>query len=418
MNRDIVEQIIHAVESKRDDIIGFTKILVKQLSENPPGGEQFVGELIINKASEWGLPAPEVWSIKEEHPNLIFTVNGQKQGRTLLLNGHTDTKPIGDITAWSTDPYEPEIINGKLYGRGATDMKGSVVGMLGAAYALIHSKILINGNLVLALTADEEAGSVYGAKALVKDRGIQADAVIVGEPSGTNKGFDTIHIACRGALLGKVVVHGTQMHSSLSDKGGCINASVKMAQVLCEFAANLKSNLRYEPHYLYPTGPTVNPGVLLSGGIFYGVIPGEASFGFDIRVIPGMTLERIKSDIEGFLERLMKRDRDLKAELVLEKPPMDWHPPVEIGKDHPLVTSCLYATKEIIGEEPIIEGALFGTDAISFSGVLGIPTIPSFGPGFIKLAHGPDEFIEVEDIINAAKIYALAAAEYLNEPGI
>lgn len=416
MKRDIVEQICNKVDSKRDDIIGFTKILVKQLSENPPGGEKAVCELIKNKASEWGLPAPEVWSIKEDRPNLIFTVKGKKEGKTLLLNGHTDTKPIGDITAWSTDPYEPAIIDGKLYGRGATDMKGSVVGMLGAAYALIHCDIPINGNLVLALSADEEAGSTYGVKALVGKRGIEADAVIVGEPSGTSKGFDTIHIACRGALLGKVQVRGTQMHSSLSDRGGCINASVKMAQVLCEFADNLKNNIRYKPHYLYPTGPTVNPGVTLSGGIFYGVIPGEASFGFDIRVIPGMTLEGIKTDIEKFLDTLKKRDKDLKAELVLEKPPMDWHPPVEISKDHPVVNACLYATKEIIGEEPIIEGALFSTDGISFSGILGIPTIPSFGPGYIKLAHSPDEYIEIEDIVNAAKIYALAAVKYLNEP--
>jgi len=78
-----------------------------------------------------------------------------------------------------------------------------------------------------------------------------------------------------------------------------------MAQVLCEFAENLKSHLHYEPHYLYPTGPTINPGVTLSGGIFYGVIPGEASFGFDIRVTPGMTLEGIKTDIKTFLDKLM-----------------------------------------------------------------------------------------------------------------
>ena len=415
MKNDSSEKINTAIESKRDEIIDFTRILVKQLSENPPGNERAVSELIKEKASDWGLSAPEVWALKDDRPNLLYTVKGKNEGKTLLLNGHIDTKPIGDLSAWTTDPNEPAIIDGKLYGRGTCDMKGSVAAMLGAAYALIQCDILRNGNLVLALTADEEAGSIYGVKALVEKRGFDADAVICGEPSGTESGFDTIHIACRGALLGKVEIRGTQMHSSLSDKGGCINASVKMAGVLCEFAQNLKSHLRYEPHYLYPNGPTVNPGVTLSGGIFYGVIPGKASFGFDIRVVPGMTLEGIKEDIETFLNELAKKDKDLHAELVLEKPPMDWFPAVEISREHPLVNACIHATKEVIGAEPAVEGALFSTDAISFSGTTGIPSIPSFGPGLIKLAHAPDEYIEVEEIIQAAKIYAVAAAEYLNK---
>ena len=389
MTDGIVEQISETIESKRDEIIDFTRIFVKQLSENPPGDESSVCELIKNKACEWGLQPPEIWSLKQNRPNLLYTVKGKHKGKTLLLNGHIDTKPIGDLSAWTTDPYNPAILDGKLYGRGACDMKGSVAAMLGAAYALTRCDILLNGNLMLALTADEEAGSIYGVRALTEKRGVDADAVIVGEPSGTEKGFDTIHIACRGALLGKVELRGTQMHSSLSDRGGCINASIKMAEVLCEFAKNLKSRLRYEPHYLYPNGPTVNPGVTLSGGIFYGVIPGEASFGFDIRVIPGMTLETIKEDIETFLNELAKKDKDLRAELVLEKPPMDWFPAVEIGRDHPIVDACIKATKQIVGAEPAVEGALFGTDAIAFSGTAGIPSIPSFGPGLIKYVMPP-----------------------------
>jgi acetylornithine deacetylase len=305
-------------------------------------------------------------------------------------------------------------MDGKLYGRGTCDMKGSVVAMLAAAYALIKCDIIDTGNLVLALTADEEAGSIYGVKAMVEQRGVEADAVIIGEPSGTDRGFDTIHIACRGILIGRVEIRGTQMHSSLSEQEGCINASIKMAEVLCEFAGNLKSRLRYEPHYLYPNGPTVNPGVTLSGGVYYGVIPGEASFGFDIRIIPGMTSEKIKEDLAAFLDELADKDKYLHAELVYE-PPMDWAPAAEISRNHPLVNSCIQATKDVIGAEPAVEGALFTTDAVVFSGKLGIPTIPSFGPGLIKLAHAPDEYIEIEEIIQAAKIYAIAAAEYLNE---
>lgn len=415
MSSDSTARINAEIEAKRKEIIDFAKHMVEQLSENPPGNELAVSELIQEKTSEWGLPEPEIWGIKDTRPNLLYTVKGKRDGRTLLMNGHIDTKPIGDLSAWETDPYTPSISCGRLYGRGSCDMKGSVAAMLAAAHVLDSCGLLRCGNLMLALTADEEAGSIYGVKALVEKRGVHADAVIIGEPSGTEKGFDTIHIACRGVLLGKVEIRGTQMHSSLSEQEGCINASVKMAEVLSEFAKNLKKHLRFEPHYLYPDGPTVNPGVTLSGGVYYGVIPGRASFGFDIRVIPGMTKEQVKEDVVVFLEELKQKDSGLHAEVVFEEPPMDWAPAAEIGRDHPLVTACVDAVNEVVGKRPAVEGALFTTDAISFSGTLGIPSIPSFGPGLIKLAHAPDEYIEIEEILQAAKIYAVTAAAYLNE---
>jgi len=280
--------------------------------------------------------------------------------------------------------------------------------------AIIRADIEFKGCITIVLSADEEAGSTFGAKVLVEN-GLKGDAILITEPSGMYEDFDSLGLACRGVLLGKVIIYGTQMHSSISDKGNCINASVKMAQVLIEFNKNLKKSLNYDPHYLYPNGPTINPGVMVNGGIFYGVIPGEASFNFDIRTIPGMNNEKLVSDIKKFLTNLMKNYKDLKAELVLEKYPLDNLLPAEIDRNHPLVRSCVTVTKQVLGREPKLIGVPFSTDAIYLGNELNIPTIPSFGPGLIKLAHAPDEYIEIKSVIEAAKIFAGVSINYLNE---
>jgi acetylornithine deacetylase len=292
-------------------------------------------------------------------------------------------------------------------------MKGGVVGMLAAAGALKECEIQLEGDLGMLFTADEEGGCAYGAK-FISEKGIEADAIILGEPSGENKDFDSIGLASRGVLLGKIILHGTQMHSSISDRGGCVNASVKMAKVLLEFADNLKKYLRFKPHKLYPLGPTINPGVTLEGGVFYGVIPGQAGFGFDLRVIPGMEFDVLEADIKRFLKDLKEKDRDIDAELVLEKPPLDaWIPPAEIDEKHPVVKDCISSAEKVLGYKPRKVGEPFGTEASFYVNELGIPTIPSFGPGYIKLAHGPDEYVETKAIIDAAKIYALIALKFL-----
>lgn len=410
------ETINNIIDSKRDEIIKFALECVKIPSETPPGDETLIADFIIKKANLWLLGSPQIIAKKKNRPSLIFNIKGIKKGKKLILSAHMDTKPLGDILSWkSINPNMPQIKEGKLYGRGSTDMKGALAGMFAAAYAIKISNIPFSGDLSLLFTADEEGGCSFGAKYIAK-KGLEADAIVIGEPSGEEKNFENISLACRGSLVGKIVFYGTQMHSSISDRGGCINPSIELAKVLLEFATNLKNNLHYKNHRLYPLGPTINPGVLLEGGVFYGIIPGIVSFGFDIRVLPGMTFEKLKNDIEKFLTDLMAKDKNLNAELVFEKPPMIiWTPPAEIDENHPIVESCISSAKKILGYEPKKVGVPFTTEAGFFDNYLNIPTISSFGPGFIKLAHGPDEYVEVQSIIDSAKIYALTALDYLNE---
>ena len=285
------KKICDFINKISDEVTDFTLKCVKQSSETPPGDETAIAEIVSSKAKKWGFSEPSIFTKKNNRPNLLFNLNGLNDGKKLIYSGHLDTKPIGNTKDWKAiDPSKPAIIGKRLYGRGSTDMKGGLVAMLAAAYAIKSCNIPFNGEIGMLFTADEEGGCAYGAKYLV-EVGLKADAIIIGEPSGEELNFDTIGLASRGVLLGKVLIHGTQMHSSISDRGGCINASIKMAQVMVEFAKNLKNNLSYKPHKLYPLGPTINPGVTLEGGVFYGVIPGEASFGFDIELSLGWTLK-------------------------------------------------------------------------------------------------------------------------------
>ena len=123
MREEIVRQITNIIDSKKEEITKFALELVKELSEAPPGDETAVANLIKKQALKWGLPEPEIWSKKANRPNLIFTLKGKKSRRTLILSGHMDTKPIFDVNKWKKiNPYNPKIIDGKLYGRGSTDM--------------------------------------------------------------------------------------------------------------------------------------------------------------------------------------------------------------------------------------------------------------------------------------------------------
>ena len=140
--------------------------------------------------------------------------------------------------AWKTPPYEPSIIDGRLYGLGAADMKAAIAAMVFAGRCLADSGAL-EGELRLLFTADEEAGAALGAKFLVNQIET-ADGILVGEPTGVEKPWEYLAVAARGVACFRVVVRGTQMHSALTDRLPSVNASVKLAEVLGSFARNFR----------------------------------------------------------------------------------------------------------------------------------------------------------------------------------
>ncbi len=395
---------------REDELITLVSDLIAIDSQIPPyADEREIVAFLVSVLDRAGL-ADDVSIIgpTPERPSLIARVSGSGGGRSLMLNGHTDTKPIGEAAdLWRTDPHTATIVDGKLVGLGATDMKAAVACMILAARAVLETGIKLRGDIVFGFVADEEAGAQLGSK-FVAPRVENVDAVLIGEPSGWEHDWQGIHLVSRGVCGFRIRVTGTQMHSSLSDRMPSVNASLKLADLMLRIGSEL--DLPFTPHPLGGVGPTLNTGVMIQGGTYFGVVPGQAEFACDLRTVPGQTREQVAAGIEAWLEACRAKDPDLQVDYEFE-PGLDWIPWSELEADHPLVSAVSGAARDVLGEAPQLGVFPGGTDAPWFS-QQGIPTLPSFGPGTLTCAHGPNEFVSVQSIHEAARIYARVIAEF------
>lgn len=395
------------LSAREDELIELARTLVATPSVNPPGDERAVAAVVRERLAEHGIGDVVQLGPLAERPSLLARL-GAGNGRTLMLCGHLDTKPPGDLDAWRTEPWDPIVENGELFGLGSGDMKGAVAAMVEAAGAL-QAVGLASGNLVLALVADEEAGSALGAGWLAERGLLEADAAVIGEPGGVVQEWEAIDVISRGAALFKVRVRGTQMHSSLSDRLPAVNATVVMARLADRMHRELRAALTFDPHPLCPLGPTVNVGVRARAGVYYGVYPGEAELDCDIRTLPGMTRESVEGDLHAFLTRAADDDQELDAELTMEM----FVPATEISPHEPIVRVLQESARMILGDSPGLAAFPGATDAAHLQGTAGIPTVASFGPGLLPRAHSPNESVSLRGIVQAARMYALAAYRYL-----
>jgi acetylornithine deacetylase len=328
-----------------------------------------------------------------------------------MYSGHMDTKPIGRRDEWASDPFDPLIRDGLLYGLGSSDMKSALAAMTYAGLVVSSLSSELQGELQLLFCADEEAGGHLGARFLSEECGLQADVALLGEPSGVSRDWEYLSLVSRGETCFRLRVYGTQMHSSISDLVPSVNANLQLAEVLLRLDRDLE--IHHEPHPLCPDGITITPGVLMTGGVYYGMLPGEAECRTEIRTVPGMTLDGVRADVEGFVEMLRDEHSGLRIEVEFEDPPFEWIAPVEFPPAHPFVACLEEASEQVLGASPPRGAFPAWTDARFFSEIAGIPAIPSFGPGLLTVIHRPNEHVSVEAVIQAAKIYSLAAVTFL-----
>ncbi len=406
---DVASGIDAFLDARQDDLVELTAALVRIDSQIPPfADEREIVQFLGTRLADLGLGEPEVLAAQPDRPNLITRLPGVGDGRTLVLNGHLDTKPVGDAAhLWESDPLSPQIRDGYLHGLGSSDMKAAVAAMVFGALAARTAAPPLAGDLVLAFVADEEAGGALGSR-FVAPRLLGADACLIGEPSGWEQDWQGLHLVSRGVCGFRVRIQGTQMHSSLSDRLPSVNASLVMADLMRSLADDLR--LEFVPHPLDGSTPTLNVGVIVSGGVFFGVVPGSAEFACDLRTLPGMTLSSVERSLRAWLEERRRAMPGLQVELHFE-PQLSWVPPAEISSEHPLVGAARRAAEEVLGVEPPLTVFPGGTDAPWFEAA-GIPTIPSFGPGVLTCAHGPNERVSIESIHQAARIYARIAAGF------
>lgn len=392
------------------DTLDLTRELVAIDSQNPGQGEVAIADYVASWFSERDI-ASTIIELRPGRPNVIATVE-RGAGPHLGLAGHLDTKPVGDaITAWRTNPFELAVDEDIAYGLGATDMKGAVAAMMIALDRFRRWDDAPSGTVSLILTADEEQGSDAGAQALTRsDRLPAVDVLLIGEPSGVDQPWESIFLVSRGICCFEVDLDTTQGHSGLSPRLGR-NAILVAADLLHAFERFIPPVA--EPG-LVPARPTVNPGMMINGGVCFGVWPGRCTVGFEIRTVPGMNRDQVTEAIANLVESTV--GDNAVATIRYAEGSLGWMPATELDPAHRVVSAAQKATKSVLGHE-IPPGAYpGGTDAAYFMGEAGIPTVVSLGPGWLSVAHGANEKVGVTQLYQATDLYEQFIREFLQQP--
>ena len=351
-------------------------------TQNPPGQETEAARFLAAMAAAFGFTA-EVQTVAEGRANTVARfANGP--GRTLAFNSHIDTVPVG--TGWSGDPLRLAERDGRLFGRGACDAKGSIASMAEAARLLVARKAEWSGTLLLTFVADEEINST-GSKEVTRDaqaRNAPIDAVIIGEPTSNQ-----VHAAHKGVLRPLLRVHGQTAHSSRPELG--INAIQKAGRLLSLLDAEDRK-LRGRQHDLL--GPATLTVTRISGGIADNVVPDACEIVLDRRLLPGEDADAALDALRELLAQA-KEDHDIAAEVVRVRTASG---AAETAVTSPIVRHSLAATAQAVPA-----GFTGGCDLVHFR-ALGSDGI-ILGPGSLDQAHKPDEYVPKAELAQAAALY-------------
>jgi acetylornithine deacetylase len=386
------------VTARRGDGVGLARELVRLDSRNPSlvtdgPGEQVVARRLADILAEWGLDAT-LQEAAPGRPNVIARLQGTRKGapgaRSLLFNGHID---VVGVEGMIHPPFDALEKDGRIYGRGASDMKGGVAAMC-AAMGQLRGEL--KGDLIVAAVVDEEWRSL-GTSALI-DGGIRADAAIVTEPTHL-----AIMPAHRGFAWIEVNVHGRAAHGSRWDIG--IDAIRHAGLLLAELDRVDDEELPRRTHPLLGR-PSLH-AAFIEGGIGLSTYPDRCTVRIERRTIPGERAADVVREIELACARVKEARAEFRADVEL----LFLQPPSDVPPDAPVVR----ALSDVLGGRGMsttIAGMSAWTDAALLNAA-GIPAI-CFGPGDMALAHAAEEYIEVEEIERATDVLAAFARSWCN----
>jgi acetylornithine deacetylase len=391
----------------------FLQILVQENSIR--GNESSAQAVIIEKCRQLGLIL-DIWEIGGEelkqhpayccdrenfdgNPNVVAVLKGTGGGKSLILNGHIDVVPVGDEKNWNHDPFSGEIICGKLYGRGATDMKGGSVALLMAIEALIATGTKLKGDVIFQSVIEEESGGAGTLAAVL--RGYQADGAIIPEPTNMK-----IFPKQQGSMWFRITVKGRAAHGGTRYEGvSAIEKSLTVIQGLQQLEKDRNAKIVDPLFEKIPIPIPINIGKIKSGD-WPSSVPDLAIIEGRMGVSPEETMLAAQKEMEGCLQELNGQD-DWFQENPLQ---IEWFGgrwlPGNLNSDHPLMKAISESFIDIQGENPIIEASPWGTDGGILSNVGNTPVVV-FGPGVTETAHDANEHIVLEDLFAASEIIAL-----------
>ena len=382
--------MVDTVQRRR--LLEVLEYLVGINTENPPGREIEAARFLAAELRKIGF-AVDVTEFAPGRANVTARFeNGS--GSVFAFNSHIDVVPAGD--GWSRDPFRLVEVGDCLYGRGACDAKGPIAAMLEAAGMLVAERKKWRGTLMVSFVADEEVASI-GAKIFVKDRP-SIDYVVVGEPTS-----NAPVIAHKGSLRPLVRVHGRTAHSGTPDLG--VNAILKAAELLSLVNGEHRRVAEHRHDLVGSASLTVTR---VQGGHADNVIPSHCEFLLDRRLVPGEDEAAVRRELQLLLDTA-SRMFGVDAEIVEYKPTTGG--PTQTAADHPIVKAAQQACLKRSGAEATLQGFQGGCDLVHFRSV-GAQGIV-LGPGSLAVAHKPDEFVPIDELLAASLIYRDIACDML-----
>jgi succinyl-diaminopimelate desuccinylase len=420
---EILEGILERIEKSGDELAALTSRLVRIPTVNPPGNTADLVAAIDGYLRPRGIDT----AVHEPEPgkvSLRATVPGRGEGKLMWL-GHIDTVPPGKEDAWEQDPFGGQVAGGRIYGRGTTDMKGADAAAMLVASLLHEAGGRLGPTVEFWFTCDEEVGGADGARRLATDGLFQADGCIIGD--GWTGAKPTVDIGCKGGMGTLLRARGTAGHASRpmgSDNAiDKLLAVIPYARRLAEYRLDLPEELAPIARasgedlvanngltgadaemarnlFLYPSVALT----MISGGVKTNVIPDEATATFDIRLTPGCDRESVRQRMLDLVAEAGVAGVQAEIRQASNAATGYYESP-----EHPLVKHLVAAVERATGTRPALRLLSGGTDGISTHHISRIPSV-GFGAGSAGGgAHGPNEFVNIADLVRAARVYAVAA---------
>jgi succinyl-diaminopimelate desuccinylase len=368
------------------DVIRLAQHLIRLDTVNPPGDEGIAAYFLADRLRSSNVEV-DIHTIAPQRANIVARLRGTGRAPGLMLSGHLDTVPA-DPASWTESPWSARIGEGRLWGRGALDMKGALAAMVVAFERVAASGLPLDGDLVLAFTASEETDSAGAAELCETQLLDGVELAVIGEPTDLG-----VAVAHRGAMWVEVAATGQPGHGSQPDVG------VNAVRALLDWLYPIDEIERLVAAVTEPEGGGSVSLNVIAGGRAPNMIPERAAAVLDFRTVEGMDHDVILKTLRG------RAVGDLTIRVLRDAPP------IAIAPEHPLAVAAVDAVVAA-GVSPVVRRMPYVTDGSVFDSLLGIKSV-ILGPGTEADAHINDESVKLADLTSAAKIYQLIAAGLL-----
>lgn len=416
-NKEVKNLLWSIVDDRQDELIQLVSDLIRIPSENPTGSMEEVTRFITDYFDESRI-SNEVIRFKEEFPTIVAQF-GNEEGKTFLFNGHCDVVPVGDLGKWDFDPFSGEVTDGRILGRGTSDMKAGLAGAMFAARVLASGDFKLKGKVKFHVVSDEESGGDYGTKMLMEHGyGDDADACLVAEPTS----WSNCEVGQKGSLWVKFKSYGRSAHGSIGNYVGD-NAIVKLIKVLSNLDELRTIEGVYEEKQLPVLADskyiarealkvegvdnvidhvTVNIGTI-TGGVKSNMVADYCEAEVDMRLPIGVKATDVEARIVKIVESLGVSGIEYEFK---------WNSEANYTDVEEAIVCSVVENGEAVWNKRVIPAYQWASSDARYYRYNNIPTI-QYGPANTEGIHSYNENVDVEDVINSTKVYLGILADML-----